>query len=869
VFYLMEENATPQEAQAVSFFSNLQANGVYFSNYSAISHPSEPNYYAIYAGSDFGITDDNTHSESDPSLYSVLNTAGKTFIGFAQSPVDSPCKHTVWCMMTEGTTHQQDYDSQFPTTGAGLAALGNGIFAIIPNDQNNGHDTSPAFAGSWANSNPGIQALMTYVQAASNKAALFVLYDEDDGSGNNIVYSVCYSAYCPAGTVDPTAYNHYSLSATMGVLVGVSQASMPRNDTSATPFAQADFAAGQPAETLTATTPNPQTAGTAFTQAGTYTGGPPPSLDYSTTGVAGAYTAASATIGSGAWSFSVTIASANPSQTICVRDHTTQTIKACTNPFVVNPSGGGTAANHTVTLGLAQYCISANCANPTFTVDGTSETLTPAFNLTFGASTSPPNSAGGEGPNETCAGTKTNFTTPNISLVPGNHTLAVTVSSASEATSDLCVQSLAVDGVLQTIGNITGASSQNPLGTARFNLAGTYNFPFNVPNSSAETLTATNPGSQTAGTGFTQSGTYTNGPPASLDYSTTGVNGTYSAASATIGGGTWSFSVTIATPNSSQTICVRDHTTQTITACTTAFNVANGGAVTEQWDSTRKTSNVTISTTTTTNDTITKSGTGYVVAYGTPAVLPTGKPGAYGEFVLTSTDVSSDLQLGFALSAASTAANYWLGEDANSFGWAFNPGANYYNGGTTAMAGCNFTGWVSGDNISMAITSTKVWVRRNGGNWCGSSTANPATGVGGATLPTGMNGGNLFPGAIMNLSTDKVIAHFASSTWTYAAPSGFVPFGSTSGATEALLINQPLYRGVPVTVTGTIGNMSTAPARLDLVVDGGAPVQAVCSSITSTAYTCTWTPASAGTHTLVFVDHATSVAGPSVSVTVN
>ena len=34
--------------------------GANLTNYDAISHPSQPNYYALYAGSTFGTTDDNS-----------------------------------------------------------------------------------------------------------------------------------------------------------------------------------------------------------------------------------------------------------------------------------------------------------------------------------------------------------------------------------------------------------------------------------------------------------------------------------------------------------------------------------------------------------------------------------------------------------------------------------------------------------------------------------------------------------------------------------------------------------------------------------------------------------------------------------------
>jgi len=53
-------------------------------NFYAEAHPSQPNYFALYAGSTFGVTDDRNHDEPDPSLYTILNGAvpGVTFTGY-------------------------------------------------------------------------------------------------------------------------------------------------------------------------------------------------------------------------------------------------------------------------------------------------------------------------------------------------------------------------------------------------------------------------------------------------------------------------------------------------------------------------------------------------------------------------------------------------------------------------------------------------------------------------------------------------------------------------------------------------------------------------------------------------------------------
>lgn len=89
----------------------------------------------------------------------------------------------------------------------------------------------------------------------------------------------------------------------------------------------------------------------------------------------------------------------------------------------------------------------------------------------------------------------------------------------------------------------------------------------------AEVLTVSNPGAQTAGSPFTLAGTYSNGTPTALDYSTDGGTTWTAAASPVIASGNYSFSATVAGVNASQVIKVRDHAIQTAIGTSSAFSV--------------------------------------------------------------------------------------------------------------------------------------------------------------------------------------------------------------------------------------------------------------------------------------------------------
>src|SRR5690349_14069939 len=66
------------------YINALASGGTLLTNYHAVTHPSQPNYFALYAGSTFGVTDSGIYSFSSPTLGSVLAAAGKSFTGFIE-----------------------------------------------------------------------------------------------------------------------------------------------------------------------------------------------------------------------------------------------------------------------------------------------------------------------------------------------------------------------------------------------------------------------------------------------------------------------------------------------------------------------------------------------------------------------------------------------------------------------------------------------------------------------------------------------------------------------------------------------------------------------------------------------------------------
>jgi arylsulfatase A-like enzyme len=98
------------------FLNQLVSQGMLFTNYQALSHPSQPNYLALFSGSMQGSegSDDipSVFPSSTPTLASALAAKGLTFTGYAESGYDP--NHTPWLDFANSLADAQDF-SAFPT----------------------------------------------------------------------------------------------------------------------------------------------------------------------------------------------------------------------------------------------------------------------------------------------------------------------------------------------------------------------------------------------------------------------------------------------------------------------------------------------------------------------------------------------------------------------------------------------------------------------------------------------------------------------------------------------------------------------------------------------------------------------------------
>ncbi|WP_197512277.1 alkaline phosphatase family protein [Mycobacterium sp. 852002-10029_SCH5224772] len=228
IVIVVEENRSENGIignKSAPFITSLAANGANMTQSYAETHPSEPNYLALFAGNTFGVTKDlcPVNAGAAPNLGSELLAAGHTFVGFAEGlpAVGSPVctagkyarKHVPWTNFTNVPAANSLPFSAFPM--GNYASLPTVSF-VIPNNDNNMHDGSIAQADAWLN-----RQLSGYANwAVANNSLLILTFDEDDNGSRNQIPTVFYGAHVRPGNYSEQI-NHYNLLSTVEQMYGL------------------------------------------------------------------------------------------------------------------------------------------------------------------------------------------------------------------------------------------------------------------------------------------------------------------------------------------------------------------------------------------------------------------------------------------------------------------------------------------------------------------------------------------------------------------------------------------------------------------------------------------------------------------------
>jgi acid phosphatase len=221
VVVVMENHAYSQiiGSSSAPYLNSLATGGANFTQSFAVTHPSEPNYLALFSGSTQGITDDSCpHTFSTGNLGQQLIAAGDTFTGYSESmPSDgyTGCtsgkyarKHNPWVNFTNVPASSNLRFSDFPTS-ANYGSLPKVSF-VVPNLCDDMHDCSISTGDTWLKNN-----IDAYAQwAKTHNSLLAITFDEDDSSHGNQIPTIFYGQHVKTGSYSEHI-THYNVLSTL------------------------------------------------------------------------------------------------------------------------------------------------------------------------------------------------------------------------------------------------------------------------------------------------------------------------------------------------------------------------------------------------------------------------------------------------------------------------------------------------------------------------------------------------------------------------------------------------------------------------------------------------------------------------------
>jgi len=200
IVIVIEENKSYWQIignQDAPYINNITNESALFTNSFAITHPSQPNYLALFSGSTYGVQDDQCPiALSGENLASQLQEKGLSFAIYSESMPSvgyDECfsADSYYARKHNPAVNWQDKNSpevnmpfaNFPTDYTNLPT----VSMVVPNQINDMHGDDQnhsdliSHGDLWLKSN-----LDAYLQwAKTHNSLLIITWDEDDGSKNN------------------------------------------------------------------------------------------------------------------------------------------------------------------------------------------------------------------------------------------------------------------------------------------------------------------------------------------------------------------------------------------------------------------------------------------------------------------------------------------------------------------------------------------------------------------------------------------------------------------------------------------------------------------------------------------------------------
>lgn len=205
------------------YINQLSKRGALFTQSHGITHPSQPNYLALFSGSTRGIGSDACPlALSGGNLASLLQTKGLSFTSYSESMPQAGYDGCIYGAYRRKHNPASDWkelagnNQPFSTFPADYAQLPTIAF-VVPDQLNDMHDGAIERGDAWLKKN-----IEPYARwAMRHNSLLIVTWDEDDGSSNNRIATIFVGAMVRPGQYKQHI-NHYNLLRTIEEMDGLS-----------------------------------------------------------------------------------------------------------------------------------------------------------------------------------------------------------------------------------------------------------------------------------------------------------------------------------------------------------------------------------------------------------------------------------------------------------------------------------------------------------------------------------------------------------------------------------------------------------------------------------------------------------------------
>lgn len=204
------------------YINALAQRGVLFTNSYGVTHPSQPNYLALFSGTTRGISSNACPLElKGENLGGALIEKGLSFVSYSESLPEAGyegCRYGAYMRKHNPAANWKElaaFNQPFTAFPQDFSQLPT-VSLVVPDQRNDMHDGSIEQGDAWLAQN--IEQFAKW--AMTNNSLLIVTFDEDDGREGNRIATIFVGEMVKLGK-SAQRINHYTLLRTLSEMYGL------------------------------------------------------------------------------------------------------------------------------------------------------------------------------------------------------------------------------------------------------------------------------------------------------------------------------------------------------------------------------------------------------------------------------------------------------------------------------------------------------------------------------------------------------------------------------------------------------------------------------------------------------------------------